>query len=124
VKNILKNRKDEIVDNVGEDGIKKLQKVRLLRLIEPEIRKMTNYHTLGQILQSINIEFGLSISKTVFYGFCAKNIKKDEKSKTLKRDKIEVGVSKRDTKKEKVEILDDDELSAIAMYNSNSTKKD
>ncbi len=120
MKNILKNRKDEIVDNVGEDGIKKLQKVRLLRLIEPEIRKMTNYHTLGQILQSINIEFGLSISKTVFYGFCARNIKKDEKAKALEK-----GVSqKRDTIKEKVAILDEDELSAVAMYNSNSTKKD
>ncbi len=111
MKNMLKNRKDEIVDNVGEDGIKKLQKVRLLRLMELEIQQLLEFWTLGQVLEILNIELGFKISKTVFYDFCAKKMKKDEKPKTLKRD----------TKKEEVAILDDDELSAIAMYN---TKKD
>lgn len=123
MKNMLKNRKDEIVDNVGEDGIKKLQKVRLLRLMELEIQQLLEFWTLGQVLEILNIELGFKISKTVFYDFCARNIKKDEKPKPLKRDKREEGISqKRDTKKEEVAILDDDELSAIAMFNGN--KKD
>lgn len=114
MKNILNTRKDEIVGNVGEDGLKKLQKVKLLKLIEAEIKELVKYFTLGQVLGQINNEFGLSISKTVFYDFCKKNIKKDEKLKPLKHD----GVSQNREKKES--ILDEDELNAIAMFGSSS----
>lgn len=70
----------------------------------------------------INEIFSLSISAPYFYAYCTKNIKKDEKSKILKKDKIEeVVFQKRDTKKEEILTLDEDELSVIAMYN---TKKD
>lgn len=121
MKNTLKTRKDEIVDNVGgEDELKKLQKVKLLKLIEVEINELLKYFTLGQVLQQINNEFNLFVSKTVFYNFCKKNIKKDETSKSIKRKnqkKIEVD---KDIKKE-IATLDEDELSAVAMFNN---KKD
>ncbi len=95
MKNILKARKGEIVDNVGEDGLKKLQKIKLLRLMEFEIQQLLKFWNLSQTLEILNSELGFKISKTVFYEFCAKNIKKDEKSKPLKRDKIEEGVSQK-----------------------------
>lgn len=122
VKNILKTRKDDIVNKVGENEFKKLQKVKLLKLMEVEIQQLFEFWSKGQVLEILNSELGFKISKTVFYDFCTKNIKKDEKSKILKKDKIEeVVFQKRDTKKEEIVTLDEDELSVIAMY---STKKD
>lgn len=107
MKNILKNRKDEIVANVGDDELKKLQKIKLLKLMELEIQQLLEFWTLGQVLEILNIELGFKISKTVFYEFCAKNLKKDEKSEPIKRDKkLDVGVSqKRDTKISSLEDL-------------------
>jgi hypothetical protein len=108
VKNILKARKDEIVDNVGgEDELKKLQKVKLLKLMELEIQQLLEFWSLGQVLEILNNELGFKISKTVFYEFCAKNLKKDEKSEPIKKDKkLDVGVSqKRDTKISSLEDL-------------------
>ncbi|MCT7630251.1 hypothetical protein N5U06_05830 [Aliarcobacter butzleri] len=122
MKNMLKTRKDQIVNNVGgEDELKKLQKVKLLKLMELEIQELLKYWNLSQTLKILNNELGLKISKTVFYDFCAKNFEKDEKSKILKRDKEEVVFKKRDTKKEEIVTLDEDELSAVAMF---SNKKD
>ena len=122
MKNILKTRKDDIVNKVGENEFKKLQKVKLLKLMEVEIQQLFEFWSKGQVLEILNSELGFKISKTVFYDFCTKNIKKDEKSKILKKDKIEeVVFQKRDTKKEEIVTLDEDELSVIAMY---STKKD
>jgi hypothetical protein len=119
VKNILENRKDEIVANVGEDGLKKLQKVKLLKLMELEIQQLLEYWSLSQILKIINSELELKISKTVFYDFCAKKMKKDEKLKVEKNQKTDKGLTqKRDIKKES--ILDEDELNAIAMFGSSS----
>ena len=89
MKNTLKARKDEIVDNVGEDGLKKLQKVKLLKLMELEIQQLLEYWSLSQVLEILNSELGFKISKTVFYDFCAKKMKKDEKLELLKRDKKE-----------------------------------
>lgn len=89
MKNTLKARKDEIVDNVGEDGLKKLQKVKLLKLMELEIQQLLEFWSLAQVLEILNSELGLKISKTVFYEFCAKKMKKDEKLELLKRDKKE-----------------------------------
>lgn len=122
VKNILKTRKDYIVNKVGENDFKKLQKVKLLKLMEVEIQQLFEFWSKGQVLEILNSELGFKISKTVFYDFCAKNFKKDEKSKVEKNKKIDKGVSQnRDTKKEEIVTLDEDELSVIAMY---STKKD
>lgn len=120
MKNILKTRKDEIVDNLGgKDELKKLQKVKLLKLIEVEIKELLKYFTLSQVLQQINDEFNLRISKTVFYNFCKKNLKKDEELKSEKNQKIDKGVSQsREIKKEEVATLDEDELSAVAMFQS------
>ncbi len=120
MKKILKTRKDEIIENIGgEDELKKLRKAKLLKLMKFEIQQLLEFWSLGQVLEILNNELGFKISKTVFYDFCAKNFKKDEKSKILKRDKIEEGVSQnRDTKKEEIATLNEEELSAIAMFNS------
>jgi hypothetical protein len=90
VKNTLKARKDEIVANIGgEDELKKLQKVKLLKLMELEIQQLLEFWSLAQVLEILNSELGFKISKTVFYDFCAKNLKKNEKSKPIKSDKKE-----------------------------------
>lgn len=108
----LQKRKKEIIEQIGqEDELKKLKKVKLLKLMEFEIQQMLEFWSLGQVLEILNSELGFKISKTVFYEFCAKNLKKDKKS--------DVGVSqKRDTKKEEIATLDEDELSAVAMFNN------
>ena len=119
MKNILENCKDEIVANVGVDGLKKLQKVKLLKLMELEIQQLLKYWSLSQTLKIINSELELKISKTVFYDFCAKKMKKDEKLKVEKNQKTDKGLTqKRDIKKES--ILDEDELNAIAMFGLSS----
>ncbi len=119
MKNILKTRKDEIVNKVGEDEFKKLQKVKLLKLMELEIQQLLKYWSLSQTLKIINSELELKISKTVFYDFCAKKMKKDEKLKVEKNQKTDKGLTqKRDIKKES--ILDEDELNAIAMFGLSS----
>jgi hypothetical protein len=106
VKNILKNCKDEIINNIGEDSLKQLKKIKLLDLLKHQVKEMSDYWTLGQILVQINNEFNLSISKTLFYDFCSKNIEKD-KLEHIKKDKnIETGLSqKRDTKISSLEDL-------------------
>jgi hypothetical protein len=119
VKNILKNRKDEIINNIGEDLLKQLKKIKLLDLLKFQVKEMSVYWTLGQILEQINNEFNLSISKTLFYDFCSKNIEKDKLEHLKKDKKIETGVSQnKDTKKES--ILSEDELNVVAMFGSSS----
>ena len=119
MKNMLKTRKDQIVNNVGgEDELKKLQKVKLLKLMELEIQQMLEFWSLGQVLKILNSELGFKISKTVFYEFCAKNLKKDKKS--------DVGVSqKRDIKKDEKSINNIDDLtnSAVDFVTKNLPKK-
>lgn len=125
MKNILKARKEEITEKVGE--IKKLQKVKLLKLIELEIQQLLEYWSLSQILEIINSELELKISKTVFYEFCAKNFKKNEKSKPLKRDKKEeVVVSQQvDIKKSECSVQNIDDLtnSTLDFLSKNLPKK-
>lgn len=119
MKNILKNRKDEIINNIGEDLLKQLKKIKLLDLLKFQVKEMSVYWTLGQILEQINNEFNLSISKTLFYDFCSKNIEKDKLEHLKKDKKIETGVSQnKDIKKES--ILSEDELNVVAMFGSSS----
>ena len=87
MKNILNTRKNEIVNNIGgEEVLKKLQKVKLLKLMELEIQQLLEYWSLSQTLEIINSELGFKISKTLFYDFYAKNLKKNETSKSIKRE--------------------------------------
>jgi len=122
VKNILKIRKDEIVNKVGENEFTRLQKIKLLKLMELEIQQLFEFWSKGQVLEILNSELGFKISKTVFYDFCAKNLKKDEISKPIKSDKrLDKGVVLEITTNKKEEsILDEDELNAIAMFGSSS----
>ncbi|MCG3667508.1 hypothetical protein L5F24_05785 [Aliarcobacter butzleri] len=122
MKNILKIRKDEIVNKVGENEFTRLQKIKLLKLMELEIQQLFEFWSKGQVLEILNSELGFKISKTVFYDFCAKNLKKDEISKPIKSDKrLDKGVVLEITTNKKEEsILDEDELNAIAMFGSSS----
>ena len=108
MKNILKIRKEEITKKVGVDEFKKLQKVKILKLMELEIQQLIEYWSLSQILEIINLDLELKISKTVFYNFCAKNLKKDEKEK--------VGVSlNRDTMSDEKSINNIDDLTDLTL---------
>ena len=92
MQNILKSCKKQILEEIGEENIHELKFVKLLKLIKPVIQELSKYWTLGQIWQMINNEFELKISKTVFYDFCSKNLKKEQKDKKfdpVKRDKKE-----------------------------------
>lgn len=102
MKNILKARKEEITEKVGEDEFKRLQKVKLLKLMKLEIQQLLEFWSLGQVLEILNSELGFKISKTVFYSFFQKNLKKDEKLESLKTGKIKnLNISQtRDIKKE------------------------
>ena len=72
---------------------------------------MLNYWNIKQVHQLVQDVFNIPISSPLFYRYCAKNLKKDEK--------LDVGVSqKRDTKKEEIATLDEDELGAVAMFSS------
>ena len=118
----LQNKKKEIIQQIGEDRLKKLKFSKLLKLIIFEIEELMVYWTVRQVNQMVCEVFDVNISEPLFYRFCLKNLEKGKKSKILKRDKIEEGVSQnRDTKKEEIVTLDEDELSAVAMF---SNKKD
>ena len=115
----LQNKKNEIIQHIGAEGLKKLKFTKLLKLITFEIEELIEYWTIRQIHQMVNEVFNINISAPLFYRFCEKNIKKDENLKVEKNHKIDKGVSQnRNTKKEEKSILDSDELNAIAMYGS------
>ena len=128
MKNILKTRKEEITEKVGEDEFKKLQKVKILRLMELEIQQLLEYWSLSQILEIINSDLELKISKTVFYDFCAKKMKKDKKSKVEKNQKIDKGVVSQEVDIKKSEIglvqnIDDLTNSTLDFLSKNLPKK-
>ena len=75
----LQKRKEELVGQIGEDEIKKLMKVKLLKLIQNEIQELLNYWNIKQVHQLVQDVFNIPISRPLFYRYCAKNIKKDEK---------------------------------------------
>ena len=120
MKDVLNAKKEKIIREIEQGGLKKLKKTKLLRLIKDEIQSLSNYWTLLQILEMINKEFDLQISNTVFYDFCKNNLKKNNIETVDKIGEIRKGVSQnRNTKKEEEKsILDSDELNAIAMYGS------
>ncbi|MCT7586617.1 hypothetical protein [Aliarcobacter butzleri] len=82
----LQKRKKKIIEQIGEEGLEKLKFSKLLKLTENEIQELMNYWTIKQVHQMLNEVFNLNISAPLFYKFCA-NLKKDEISKTIKRDK-------------------------------------
>ena len=108
---IFENKKIEIIEQIGEDRLKKLKFSKLLKLIQNEIQELLNYWNIKQVHELVQDVFNIPISSPLFYRYCAKNLKKDEK--------LDVGVSqKRDTKKEEIATLDEDELGAVAMFSS------
>ncbi len=119
----LQKRKEELVEQIGEDKIKKIKKFKLLKLLETQIYELMNYWTLGQILQMINNEFKLNISKTVFYNFCSK-LKKE--TKVININNVNDGVSQnRDAVKDKKSINNIDDLteSTLDFLSKNLPKK-
>lgn len=108
----LQKRKEELAEQIGEDKIKKIKKFKLLKLLETQINELMNYWTLAQMLQMINNEFELKISKTVFYDFCKKNFRKVEKIEIKEIVKKDIKVKK------ETSILDEDELNVIDMYSN------
>lgn len=102
----LQKRKEELVGQIGEDEIKKLKKVKLLKLIQNEIQELLNYWTIKQIHKMVNEVFELNISAPLFYRFCA-NLKKDEKV---------IGVSQQvDIKKSESSVKNIDDLTASTL---------
>lgn len=102
---ILKNKKIEIIEKIGEDEIKELKKVKLLKLIQNEIQELLNYWNIKQVHKLVQDVFNIPLSRPLFYRYCAKNLKKDEKSEPIKKDKkLDVGVSQ---KREKISSLED-----------------
>ncbi|MCT7600295.1 hypothetical protein [Aliarcobacter butzleri] len=126
----LQKRKKEIIEQIGEEGLEKLRFSKLLKLIENEIQELMNYWTIKQVHQMVNEVFNLNISAPLFYKFCAcANLKKNEISKTIKRDKkLDVGVSQQvneDTKKSENSVKNIDDLteSTLVFLSKNLPKK-
>ena len=94
----LQNKKNEIIQQIGAEGLKKLKFTKLLKLITFEIEELIEYWTIRQVHQMVNEVFNINISAPLFYRFCEKNIKKDEKS--------ELGVSNNNDDR-KVSSLED-----------------
>ena len=122
----LQNKKIEIIEHIGDDGLRKLKFSKILKLLENEIQELMNYWTIKQIHKMLNEVFELNVSAPLFYKFCV-NLKKDEKLESVKIGKIKnLNISQnKDIKKEQkklTSILDEDELNVIAMYSN--PKKD
>ena len=120
----LQNKKKEIIEQIGIDGLKQLKFSKILKLIKDEIRELMNYWTIKQIHKIVNEVFELNISAPLFYKFVHQNFK-DE----IKKDKkINVGVSQRaneDTKKSENSVKNIDDLteSTLDFISKNLPKK-
>lgn len=120
----LQNKKKEIIEQIGIDGLKQLKFSKILKLIKDEIRELMNYWTIKQIHKIVNEVFELNISAPLFYKFVHQNFK-DE----IKKDKkINVGVSQRaneDTKKSENSVKNIDDLteSTLDFLSKNLPKK-
>ncbi|MCT7645398.1 hypothetical protein [Aliarcobacter butzleri] len=125
----LQKRKKKIIEQIGDDRLKKLKFSKILKLLENEIQELIKYWTIKQVHETVNEIFELNISAPLFYRFCAKNLKKDEKLESRKIDKkINVGVSQRaneDTKKSENSVKNIDDLteSTLDFLSKNLPKK-
>ena len=124
---LLQNRKKEIIEQIGEGecGLNELKFSKLLKLLENEIQALFMFYTIKQVYQMVQDVFNVNISAPLFYRF-AKTIKKDEKSKPLKRDKIEEGVSQKiDTNEDEKSFKNIDDLtdSTLDFISKNLPKK-
>ena len=126
----LQNKKIEIIEHIGDDGLRKLKFSKILKLLENEIQELMNYWTIKQIHKMLNEVFELNVSAPLFYKFCV-NLKKDEISKPIKNDKkLDVGVSQqvqvnKDTKKSENSVKNIDDLteSTLDFLSKNLPKK-
>ncbi len=113
MKYILKRKKEKLIREIEEEGLKKLKKMKLLKLIKDEIQILSIYWTLGQILEIINEDFDLKISKAIFYDFCKHNLLNENKNEDQKSDK---GVAQnRNTEKYEKSISNIDDLNDLTL---------
>ena len=71
----LQNKKNEIIHQIGEDGLKRLKFSKILKLIENEIKELMDYWIVKQIHQMVN-EVLLIFLHHCFIGFVKKILKK------------------------------------------------
>jgi hypothetical protein len=121
----LQNKKKEIIEQIGIEGLKQLKFSKILKLLKSEIKELISYWTIKQVHQMVNEVFNINISSPFFYRFCQQNLKtkKDEKLESVKPGKIKnLNISQNKNIKKK-SILSEDELNAIAMFGSGSSSK-
>lgn len=112
----LQNKKNEIIQHIGAEGLKKLKFTKLLKLITFEIEELIEYWTIRQVHQMVNEIFNINVSKALFYGFCEKNIKKKKDFEVMENRKIDKGVSlNRDTMSDEKSINNIDDLTDLTL---------
>ena len=112
----LQNKKNEIIQQIGAEGLKKLKFTKLLKLITFEIEELIEYWTIRQVHQMVNEIFNINVSKALFYGFCEKNIKKKKDFEVMENRKIDKGVSlNRDTMSDEKSINNIDDLTDLTL---------
>lgn len=116
MKFLLNVKKEEIIQHIGAEGLKKLKFTKLLKLITFEIEELIEYWTIRQVHQMVNEVFNINVSKALFYGFCEKNIKKKKDFEVMKNRKIDKGVSlNRDTMSDEKSINNIDDLTDLTL---------
>ncbi len=95
---ILENKKIEIIEQIGEDGIRKLKFSKLLKLIQNEIQELLNYWNIKQVHELVQDVFNIPISSPLFYRYCGKNIKKYEKTEVVVSQKVDIKKSESSVK--------------------------
>lgn len=122
----LQNKKKEIIEQIGIDGLKKLKFSKILKLLQSEIQELMNYWTIKQIHKMVNEVFEVNLSSPLLYKF-ARDLKKDEISKSIKSNKkLDLGVvQNRTTKKDEKSINNIDDLtdSTLDFLSKNLPKK-
>ncbi len=116
MKFLLNVKKEEIIQHIGAEGLKKLKFTKLLKLITFEIEELIEYWTIRQVHQMVNEVFNINVSKALFYGFCEKNIKKKKDFEVMENRKIDKGVSlNRDTMSDEKSINNIDDLTDLTL---------
>jgi len=122
----LQNKKKEIIEQIGIDGLKQLKFSKILKLLQSEIQELMNYWTIKQIHKMVNEVFEVNLSSPLLYKF-ARDLKKDEISKSIKSNKkLDLGVvQNRTTKKDEKSINNIDDLtdSTLDFLSKNLPKK-